>query len=103
MKLPRRLSVRRGDAPEGDLPRGLAPLGDAPLGLRPRGDKPASNRSSAAGSGTDAKRAGAKTCVGCKNAPPKPFTIRCSGSNGCRLADIEPGTAPPPTALLFAA
>jgi hypothetical protein len=104
MKLPRRLSIRRGEAPEGDLPLGgLAPLGDLPMGLRPRGDSPASNRSSAAGSGTEAKRAGANTCVGCRKAPPRPLTMRCSGSNGCRFAIMAADTAPPPTAWLFAA
>ncbi len=82
MKLPLRLMPLDGDLPRGGDP----PLGLPPLGLLPRGDRLCSNSSSAWGSGTEAKRAGAKTCVGCRKAPPRPFTMRCSGSKGCRLA-----------------
>ena len=88
---------------DGDLPRGEPPLGLPPLGLLPRGERPCSNSSSAWGSGTDAKRAGANTCVGCRKAPPRPFTIRCSGSKGCRLAVGEACSVLLATAWLLAA
>ena len=88
---------------EGDLPGGEAPLGLPPLGLLPRGDRLCSKSSSAWGSGTEAKRAGAKTCVGCKKAPPRPLTMRCSGSKWCKLAVGEGVRVPFVTALLLAA
>ena len=88
---------------EGDLHGGEAPLGLPPLGLLPRGDRLCSNSSSAWGSGTEAKRAGAKTCVGCRKAPPRPLTMRCSGSKGCKLAVGEGVRVPFVTALLLAA
>ena len=32
----------------------------------------------------DTNLEGEKTCVGCRKAPPSPFTMRCSGSWGCQ-------------------
>lgn len=93
MKLPRRLSRDLcGEAPreflDGDKPRGEPPR-ELALGERPRGgDAPRTNTSSSAGSGMEANLAGAKTCVGCRKAPPRPLTTRCSGSYGCRLAQF---------------
>ena len=95
-----RISLAIGEDPLGLWPRegddplgpGLDPLGvgDEPLGgLFPLGWVLAVGRvevtvaSSAEGSGTDTNRAGEKTWVGCRKAPPRPFTIRCSGSCGC--------------------
>ena len=93
MKLPRLEFLdflEAGEAPRepagGEAPLEEAALGDSPLGERPLGgEAPLTNTSSSRGSGTEAKRAEAKTCVGCRKAPPKPLTMRCSGSKGCRL------------------
>lgn len=82
-----RLSRRRG----GETPLGgeapFKPLPPRPAS-RPLGDAPLANAASMLGSGTDPKRASVKTCVGCRNAPPRPLTIRCSGSPGWQFEEI---------------
>ena len=92
VKLPRREfreTREAGDAPL-ELPLGDEPLGEPPFGERPRGgDVPLRKTSLSAGSGTEAKRAEVNTWVGCRNAPPSPFTTRCSGSYGWRLASPD--------------
>ena len=46
----------------------------------------------------DTNLEGEKTCVGCRKAPPSPFTIKCSGSWGCQpeLVDGPLVNAPSP-------
>ena len=64
VKLPLREFLEAGDAPL-ELPLGEEPRGEPPLGERPlRGEAPLKNTSFSAGSGTEAKRAEVKTCVG---------------------------------------
>ena len=51
----------------------------------------------------DTNLEGEKTCVGCKKAPPNPFTIRCSGSWGCHPDTVACPLleAPPPDRRLL--
>ena len=80
VKLPLREFREAGEAPL-ELAVGEDPLGEPPLGERPLGgETPLRKTSFSAGSGTEAKRAEVKTCVGCKKAPPRPLTTKCSGS-----------------------
>ena len=107
MKLPRLEFLdflEAGEAPReavgGEAPLEEAAFGDSPLGERPLGgEAPLTNTSSSKGSGTEAKRAEAKTCVGCRKAPPKPLTMRCSGSKGCRLDRPGPGAGDRPVRM----
>lgn len=85
MKLPLREFLEAGEAPR-DPPFGDPPRGEDPLGDRPRGEEaPLRKTSLSAGSGVEAKRADVNTWVGCRKAPPRPLTTRCSGSKGCRF------------------
>jgi len=94
VKLPLREILEAGEAPLDppfgdpplDPPFGDPPRGEGPLGDRPRGeDAPRRKTSLSAGSGMEANRAEVNTWVGCRKAPPRPLTTRCSGSKGWRL------------------